>query len=375
MGLLQDIFLEMQNGNIGPEFSAKELKQNDTDIPGRVRVGNSTYARNYLGAALRGYSICEDGSDPGDYVEKGQAPRFYRLARGRYSLIGNTDLGEYDVPSEEIPGEDLQAIHDDDSEDSTGAFVPYENTSTGCPDPAEIVFNTIRTTPFQKYFRRQRQLHPSTPATGWQDRLNAYFWPKLADDWHANVPKLKAFETNFKLIKFPGGSHVDEAALHQIFEDICTWGGVSMPTVSQPDLYRIVTNALHNIDSGTVPAGTSPLNSAWTKLYAIARPKKVVIYDSRVATALVSILDPYMATCVKSKAFNRYEHLGYVNGRGGSRPRLLTHSWPNGYMNWDAQFAANDLCIEVLALLNKKMPKEDGWTLREVEAVLFMEGY
>jgi len=34
------------------------------------------------------------------------------------------------------------------------------------------------------------------------------------------------------------------------------------------------------------------LNSAWTKLYAFAIPDKCVIYDSRVAAAITSILDP-----------------------------------------------------------------------------------
>jgi hypothetical protein len=49
---------------------------------------------------------------------------------------------------------------------------------------------------------------------------------------------------------------------------------------------------------------------------------------------------------------------------------------------WASQTAANLLCREVLGELNRQAAARpdcrklnDPWTLREVEAVLFMEGY
>ena len=61
----------------------------------------------------------------------------------------------------------------------------------------------------------------------------------------------------------------------------------------------------------------------------------------------------------------------------GTRPRgLRSRGWPNAYGSWNAQLEANSLCLEIRNCLNDL--KEDGrstWTLREVEAVLFMEGY
>lgn len=71
---------------------------------------------------------------------------------------------------------------------------------------------------------------------------------------------------------------------------------------------------------------------------------------------------------------------GTAPGRGGTRPRQLQYRWPIGYQNWECQLAANVLGSAVRDELNRRtvaFAKQDGtaWTLREVEAVLFMEGY
>jgi hypothetical protein len=58
--------------------------------------------------------------------------------------------------------------------------------------------------------------------------------------------------------------------------------------------------------------------------------------------------------------------------------------WPIGYSAWAGQIAANLLCRKVVDELNGqstalpdcgKIGDRTPWALREVEAVLFMEGY
>ena len=376
MAIQHDIYLAILNGAIGRVFSAADLKRTESGTAGRYRVGISTYAGNYLNSVLPNRSVNRDGSSEGDSVKRGQPALFYREEeRGAYSLIGNIELGQFAVPQEELSEDELPDTLEDAiqaDEDTTARYVVVDNS---CISPAEIVFQTIERSPYQAYFRKQKCLHPQQPANGWAQRLKSYFWPTLAGDWHANAPKLTQFENRFCMIDFAAKKSSDEADLLQLFREICAWGGVKLPNITASDLYSIVTDTLRLVDSGTVPIG-NPLNSAWTKLYAIARPQSFVIYDSRVATSLVSILDPYMKKCAATRSFLKYENLGYVNGRGGTRPRLLTWNWPNGYMNWDAQFAANELCNDVRILLNRKgVEGRSGWTLREVEAVLFMDGY
>jgi hypothetical protein len=59
--------------------------------------------------------------------------------------------------------------------------------------------------------------------------------------------------------------------------------------------------------------------------------------------------------------------------RGGSRPRELNFPWPNGYQKWTAQLASNALCLQLQKIVTKKTGRE--WELREIEGVLFMDGY
>jgi len=113
-------------------------------------------------------------------------------------------------------------------------------------------------------------------------------------------------------------------------------------------------------------------------------PDTCVIYDSRVAAALTSILDPAMCLISDSPEWQEYSRLGTISGRGGSRPRNVSWRWPIGYGTWASQMAANLLCRKAVEQLNRQpIARSDyhkfgdctPWTLREVEAVLFMEGY
>jgi hypothetical protein len=128
---------------------------------------------------------------------------------------------------------------------------------------------------------------------------------------------------------------------------------------------------------------SAPMNSGWTKVGAFAStgtPNSQVIWDSRVAASVVSRLDAMCVAAGLKTVPLALSGLGYVNGRGGSRPRLLKLKWRNGYGCWNAQFAASIFVKEIMAYLNSHIssfPKTNGekWTFREVEQVLFMDGY
>jgi hypothetical protein len=296
------------------------------------------------------------------------------VSRGKYELLANLKLAGYEEAVEEFAEKKLPKDPGPDFESCGFQFISYSADITDCTDPAQIIFLTIDQQPYQRYFRKQRCLHPQHPANGWEERLNAYFWPRLQDSWSRNETKLAEFVTTFSSIKLKAPAASDKRTLENLFRDICRWGGVKYPKISRDRLMTTAQQTLNCIRSGDIP-DELPLNSAWTKLYAIAKPNDFVIYDSRVAAAITSILDPYRPRLLRSSAFKRYKDLGYINGRGGSRPRALVHHWDNGYQNWRAQIAANELCASVVKILNRERRKKTTWNLREVEAVLFMEGY
>ena len=245
-------------------------------------------------------------------------------------------------------------------------------------DPVSIVAHTIADTPFQTYFRKQKRHYPDPAVNGWAARLEAYFWPSFGNNWENTFPRIDHFSQRFQAIEnsYSDGNH-ETTDLLRLFEDICAWGGVKLPESNEDLLFTEVFRTLSYIDDNTLPGSGCRLNSAWTKLYAIARPTSFVIYDSRVATALISILDPYMNDLVATHNAGVVVELGTVQGRGGTRPRVNTYRWPVGYTRWASQFAANNLCGLIVDYLNENDAIKDNrqWNLREVEAVLFMEGY
>jgi hypothetical protein len=123
------------------------------------------------------------------------------------------------------------------------------------------------------------------------------------------------------------------------------------------------------------------MNSAWTKLAAFASSiadTDQAIWDSRVSHSLIKRLTSLGAT---SEVF---PSLGWIGGQGGTRaqgPLSYARDWPNGYGKWEAHFAGAQIIREIRDELNAhlKSAEEDvssvNWTIREVEMVLFMDGY
>jgi hypothetical protein len=378
-------------------FKTKDLKTVPAQEPGYYRVGKAEYAQSTISTVPRNHSIRPDGTEPGDYVKKGRNPAFWWYGQGEYELILNrqhlledASLEDEELDANEGEGEELivakppgvpgSRLSCDVDENLVNRLAGAESL-----DPAAIIVRYIAEKPFQAFHRRKAI---GSVRHGWGERLAAYFWPSPDRDWKTTcriVTKLSSQiqQTTNKLTMCAGDRIVAEELL-TLFKETCVWGGVKLPESDASVLAAAVLDAWRALSHGKKPPSSCRLNSAWTKLYAFALPDTCVIYDSRVAAALTSILDPAMNLMSGWPKWQAYAGLGRIPGRGGSRPRHLGWDWPNGYTAWTSQTAANLLCGEVLKEINRqamtrsdcqKLKDPNPWTLREVEAVLFMEGY
>ena len=187
---------------------------------------------------------------------------------------------------------------------------------------------------------------------GLGQRLDGYLWPTPDQGWAATCRVLSKLSASVRLaigrLQESIGDQEAAAQLLESFEETCVWGGVRLPAPDPCVLAREAISACDELTRGQRPPSGCRLNSAWTKLYALALPDACVICDSRVAAALTSILDPAM------ERLHVNFDLGTVPGRGGSRLRPLNWAWPSGYRRWSCQMAANSLCVELRDELNRQ---------------------
>lgn len=247
------------------------------------------------------------------------------------------------------------------------------------------VVDSIQREPFQAYYRRRCY---GQPVQGWRARLHSYFWPK---------PEIGFVETNERLMgitaqleelltqrNVSGWSSklVDEAVV--IAADIFRWGGVyaaNSGSITADNVKNVIDSALCGLR-----INNAPMNSAWTKLAAMVSMASnsgthQAIWDSRVSHALIRRLD----TCAgQQRVTHLFPSLGWIPGRGGSRTEPATYQrrWPVGYQSWEAHFQAAAVINEMVSILNENLQVygspgdvESQWTVREVEMVLFMDGY
>jgi hypothetical protein len=237
--------------------------------------------------------------------------------------------------------------------------------------------------PFRLFsYEKKGQWYPVNGSVmGWSNRLEAYLWNNT--DWAHTKPQLESFTA--QLGELIVSNNIQDAL--NIYSKIKKWGGITKDDSVTADY---VINGLKTVYK-YVTDGQSvfvKINSTWTKVYALAFPESFVIYDTRVAYAIVSIAeDIYRPSRSEGsspedninqfkKAFNEIGIMPFA-ARGGTRPRGVRYkNWPNAYESWNAQLQANEFCKGIRDSLNsKKIGGREDWTLREVEAVLFMEGY
>lgn len=236
---------------------------------------------------------------------------------------------------------------------------------------------------------------------GWRRRLSGYRYKKEPDpffNWQ-DVRRLSAglCGTSRSLTQGATLSSAEMKKAEETTLNVFKWGGVTRGkghgAPCFDDIGRVMLSA-----TSYACVRSAPMDSAWTKLAALSsawhdddprRPPQV-IFDSRVSVALIEAID---RACANQKGLRplrdnlRAAGLGYVPGRGGTRPQrieaLRDAGWKNGYGRWDAQFAASRLVFAIAGVLNQgtrfeRMSTPEGdrdWDVRGVEMVLFMDGY
>lgn len=251
-----------------------------------------------------------------------------------------------------------------------------------CWEPAEILIEYMARLPFQLYEKNEEKIFPSTAVIGWTERLNHYRWPSLSEDWAANQSRLSAYGLLLNGLDIHDIQHSQNAKkLQDIFFQICFWSQINIPESNPGILAREVQEVVYKLQAGEIPVGYR-LNSSWSRLYALLLPDHFAIFDSRISAAILSILDPFMPVISRTPNWEKYSSLGSIPGRGGTRPRKYSWKWKNGYGSWKTQISANKIILDIQTRLNSEEQKSNKlsgnnrtWTLREIEAVLFMQGY
>lgn len=136
----------------------------------------------------------------------------------------------------------------------------------------------------------------------------------------------------------------------------------------------------------------SPMNTGWSALAAVAtedQSEQLIALDSRASLSICYRLAQVSEKLnIQPKLLQGIfkNQMGWLPGRGGNRSTLTTKvsEWfPCRYGKWGAVFAASEFVRSVRDHLNanpSKYPKSTSqtatpWAVREVEQVLFMDGY
>ena len=170
---------------------------------------------------------------------------------------------------------------------------------------------------------------------------------------------------------------------------IFEWGGAPRkPKANARNIFEVLSNAL----CGRVICISAPINSSYSKVAAMGTaylegvPNRFpqMIFDSRVATALTSRLDNALVSRNLSDNQKYFPDIGHADrARLGGISRSRKLNWPDMYTKWHGQFAATQIIAEIRDILNADvnlpdMPDGLGghtkWSMRGVEAVLFMDG-
>ncbi|WP_153146419.1 hypothetical protein [Dechloromonas sp. H13] len=361
MSNLRDVIQEaIRSRELGEIFTSDQVKGY---ISSKEHL-NDRYTLKHIGTILANFSV-GPGERRGNSVTTPNDALFIRLNRGHYSL--NCD--DYEDDGDELASALLEGREFRSSK--------QPNANSTARDIALKMVDYLRNRPF-RYLKKglgrsSDYWVPSIPVVGWQPRLDAYEWN--GDNWNETKSILKDFEDRLESMLASTVISADSAL--KIYDDIRKWGN---PNGTRRNGDEIVAH-LEALRNGEI----TEVDSTLTKVYALARPEEYVIYDSRVAAAILTAAEYMYPMRTKDKTSvdtvevfrNEFSALGVYGGMGGTRPRGYRYkNWPVAYRVIQAQIDANRLCKEIKTILNdKKEGGRDTWTLREVEAVLFMEGY
>lgn len=382
-----NIAIEIANGNIPDTFSTIELLQNPQG--GRYKIGYNLYQKVSITTNLYNLSIGPNARE-GNHVQNGRQPEYIMHSNGRFSLfkgIYRRNLNQVpEVVNTPTPASVMTSVNNSiENKQISPVNFDSETSILSKSDIYNSFVDYIENKPFRLFsYVEKGKWYPTDRAiVSWKSRLEAYRWG--TQDWMETEKHLKSFTSQLNALITHNFTNTQDAL--EIYASIKKWGGITkVDSVTPSDVIDNLRKIHEYTRSGI--STPSPINSTWTKVYALAFPESFVIYDTRVAYAIVSIAeDIYRPSRSEGshpedniKKFHRvFDAIGTMHtaARGGTRPRGVRYkSWPKAYQSWEAQLQANELCIGICNSLNsKKIGDRVNWSLREVEAVLFMEGY
>lgn len=252
------------------------------------------------------------------------------------------------------------------------------------PTLIERLVQSIAAEPFQAFYRKRPH---GQPVLGWTARLDAYFWPNT-DIRRAETERDLADKTSRlaplarKRVEGDAWTEAESATAVDVTKEIFEWGGVnrSIPQISVDTVRSVIDSAIagRQIDGAL-------MNSAWTKLASLASSalpadRQQAIWDSRVSHSLIGRID---ALADSADVLALFPRLGWIPGQGGTRIKKPAYAarWKRGYRSWAAHFAAAAVIREMVDYLNQHaetygIPAPNRrWSVRDVEMVLFMDGY
>lgn len=280
-------------------------------------------------------------------------------------------------------------IQEDTADAEDAGHVLRTVDETVQPDfPSEIIKQLVTDIDTDKFIPMYRNRQYGAPVTGWRARLNAYFWPHPATGYAETYAVLAPMlDTSRQLADSVGKWTKDQKELAVEFAaEVFLWGGVSQ---RQPYDWQHVEAVFASAIDGRAQNGAR-MNSGWTKVAAFAtahlEPERgLVIWDSRVAHSLIRRIDRILLNQDHREVTTPFVHIGRVPGRGGSRTQRNPYElkgWHSGYGKWSSVYAGSALVRAIRDELNNRERESAAdnagwqpWTLREVEMVLFMDGY
>lgn len=253
----------------------------------------------------------------------------------------------------------------------------------------------IQEDPFQPIYSG---LPVGDAVSGWDERLMAYFWPKPRSTFAHNrfllEPMLfRAARLAYLVEQGSPWSERDQAIAVKLANETFNLVGMPQREVTAANIRAVFEAAL--LANGDARA---KMNSGWSALAAVATAhleeqesrQVLILWDSRVASSLLSRLDFLLVEAGIGNGHGLFKDLGTVPGWGGTRPRQLSLRWQSGYRKWRSLIAASQIVRRLRDILNTetladgrlkypRMPlteRRDGpWTTQGVAMVLFGDGY
>lgn len=337
------------------------------------------------GDVVDGVRLTDQALDLWEELSYSAQDLYMVFAEARIQADIETDTSEpvvIDDAGIEVIGEDiyppLVPEHDDPVEDYMKALVAW-----------------IAEDPFQPLYQRK----PVGEAiSGWDQRLKAIFWPKPRMGYtelsHISSPLLyRAGLIGKGVDDGVEWSYEDKQLAIKTANEIFLLYGVPQREVTAENIERVIRAAVE--ENGE---SSAKMNSGWTQVAAFATHfleavegrTPLVVWNSRIATSIISRLDFLLVEAGCSSPESLFPNIGTVPGWGGTRPRIFSLDWPSGYRQWSTQIAASKLVVNMRDILNTstdnqgnrlypRMPLAGGdrglWTVRGVQMVLSQDGY